>query len=642
MKAVSAERERLLVRLDGVRRREQLAAALGETKARLAEKEAELIRCREALEKRRDDGKEIERAVQTIAGIAAQLPLYDELKEKTEEISKCSALAERYARAEESAIKERESLLIRIEAQKKEAEGAKSAELEAVQAEAEAAALSARVGEIKRLLDEIKTTYAEYVQYKSAAEEYTRLHALSSEAQQKYSQANCAFLNAQAGIIAKELREGEPCPVCGSLHHPSPATAHSAPDAAELEVLKERAESAALKERTASERAGRLNGLCEARSEQIKSLAQSYVKLETPVKLREVETSLIGAYAGGNSQLEGLRRTVAELKRRVAQAEKTAGEIQAGSERAEKLASEISEARIAAGKAKSSAERLSADAEALRAKLRYKDAAEARAKIAQTEALKRSLEEGLERYKAEFSDCDKRVAELKAQADNYAAQLAAAGGEEDGAELSEKLKTADSRAEALTEELRQIHYRLQTNGKCMQDTERALKASGEVEAKYRWVKSLSDTANGTLSGKEKIMLETYVQTAYFDRVIVRANRRLLVMTNGQYELTRRRGADTYRSQSGLDMDVVDHYNGTSRSVKSLSGRETFKVRGDTVDGGRDKAGRDVCGRGLRLFRRRIAFAGNAGAWRTFAGGQACGHNFPRGGIEGKNRKTNNS
>ena len=73
------------------------------------------------------------------------------------------------------------------------------------------------------------------------------------------------------------------------------------------------------------------------------------------------------------------------------------------------------------------------------------------------------------------------------------------------------------------------------------------------------------------------MLETYIQTAYFDRIIARANTRLMAMTDSQYELKRRRGADNLMSKSGLDLDVTDHYNGTDRSVKTLSGGESFKA-----------------------------------------------------------------
>ncbi|MGI5979431.1 MAG: SbcC/MukB-like Walker B domain-containing protein, partial [Oscillospiraceae bacterium] len=65
------------------------------------------------------------------------------------------------------------------------------------------------------------------------------------------------------------------------------------------------------------------------------------------------------------------------------------------------------------------------------------------------------------------------------------------------------------------------------------------------------------------------------QMRYFDRVLARANTRLMVMSGGQFELKRRMAAENNRSQSGLELDVIDHYNGTERSVKSLSGGETF-------------------------------------------------------------------
>ena len=73
------------------------------------------------------------------------------------------------------------------------------------------------------------------------------------------------------------------------------------------------------------------------------------------------------------------------------------------------------------------------------------------------------------------------------------------------------------------------------------------------------------------------MLETYVQTTYFERILARANLRLMVMTGGQYELKRRQTAEDMRSQSGLELDVIDHWNGTERSVKTLSGGESFQA-----------------------------------------------------------------
>ena len=89
------------------------------------------------------------------------------------------------------------------------------------------------------------------------------------------------------------------------------------------------------------------------------------------------------------------------------------------------------------------------------------------------------------------------------------------------------------------------------------------------------MKTLSATVNGALGGKEKVMLETYVQMTYFERIIRRANVRFMIMSGGQYELKRRTEGENNRSQSGLELNVIDHYNGTERSVRTLSGGESF-------------------------------------------------------------------
>ena len=82
-------------------------------------------------------------------------------------------------------------------------------------------------------------------------------------------------------------------------------------------------------------------------------------------------------------------------------------------------------------------------------------------------------------------------------------------------------------------------------------------------------------ANGGLSGQGKVMLETYVQASYFDRIVSRANIRFRLLSNGQYELVRRKDAANNRSQSGLDLNVLDHSSGKEREVKTLSGGESF-------------------------------------------------------------------
>lgn len=123
-----------------------------------------------------------------------------------------------------------------------------------------------------------------------------------------------------------------------------------------------------------------------------------------------------------------------------------------------------------------------------------------------------------------------------------------------------------------------ITGRLKVNQNAAERLQEHSAAAIEAEKVYAEISALSNTASGGagLKGKSRVDLETYVQMALFDRIIKRANRRFYVMSSGQYDLRRSdvRNSDA-RSQTGLDLEVIDHYNGTSRSVKSLSGGESF-------------------------------------------------------------------
>ena len=126
-------------------------------------------------------------------------------------------------------------------------------------------------------------------------------------------------------------------------------------------------------------------------------------------------------------------------------------------------------------------------------------------------------------------------------------------------------------------QITQITTRTQRNQEALTQLSRFRKELPAIEERWIQVKTLADTTGGTLSGKEKIMLETYVQMTYFDRILVRANSRLLVMSRGQYELQRCISSGSNRRQTGLELDVIDHFNGTTRSVKTLSGGESFQA-----------------------------------------------------------------
>ena len=119
------------------------------------------------------------------------------------------------------------------------------------------------------------------------------------------------------------------------------------------------------------------------------------------------------------------------------------------------------------------------------------------------------------------------------------------------------------RAEQLQKQVSTCDARLEQNraARTAIDTRRQQHAA--VRARWQWVHALAATANGAVPGKEKIMLETYIQTAYFDRILGRANTRLLIMSGGQYELRRCARAGDNRSQTGLELEVIE---GNQRAI----------------------------------------------------------------------------
>ena len=171
-------------------------------------------------------------------------------------------------------------------------------------------------------------------------------------------------------------------------------------------------------------------------------------------------------------------------------------------------------------------------------------------------------------------DCEKEISSLEGQmkqAENLLQEdevkdLEAVTTERDG------LNTKKQEISGIRES---VQARIATNGDVLKNLSTVSNELAEIDRKWKLATSLSDTANGTLKGKDHVMFETWIQTTFLDRILHRANVHLVQMSGGKYDLKRRETNDDNRTQSGLDLDVVDHTNGTIRSVKSLSGGESF-------------------------------------------------------------------
>jgi len=212
-------------------------------------------------------------------------------------------------------------------------------------------------------------------------------------------------------------------------------------------------------------------------------------------------------------------------------------------------------------------------AEELRQTLPFPTKEEAEEKLAGLRAKEAALQKEIRDAQARENELEKRRDAAQGKLETYQAMLQ--DGEDIDLEQTEELKAALNQRQAdLGKEDKALQTRITRNEDAQKALVRHMAELEKSSGRLTWLRALSDTANGALVGQIRFSLEAYVQATYLTRVLYRANLRLRVMSDGQYDLLRRTDGDL-RSKAGLDLDVVDHWNGTVRGVETLSGGESF-------------------------------------------------------------------
>ena len=260
---------------------------------------------------------------------------------------------------------------------------------------------------------------------------------------------------------------------------------------------------------------------------------------------------------------EHLRRR-ATLEQQIPEQERSLRELEGG----------IARRREALAKLESQKEAAEEHIRGLRENLRYPDMEAARERCGALQRERTGLEAALEKAKEAYEARRRELAETDSAIRKLEELLRAAEPVDVGAEQARRAELT-LRQRDLDRRKQELHTRLHTNGMILDNIREQEAGLARLDGEWAWMRALSGTVNGGLAGKGKVALETYVQMTCFDRILRRANTRLMVMSGGQYELLRRK-ADN-QGQSGLELDVTDHYNGTRRSVRSLSGGEAFKA-----------------------------------------------------------------
>ena len=389
---------------------------------------------------------------------------------------------------------------------------------------------------------------------------------------EEYEAKNRAFLNEQAGIIAETLNDNEPCPVCGSTHHPHKACKSvEAPSQAELEQLKKAVSVAEQERNEKSAAASQAKGKFEEKQLAVQSLVQ---ELFGECNLEDARERGNTEYAQNRDKIASLTSAISkeeEREKRKAFIEKSLPEKR---DELEKLQTAVTEQEKQISSLNAELVSCKNAIDELLKKLAFESKAAAEKQINETQAALDLSKREFEKATAAFTECERRVNELNASNATLASQLEGAP-EFDLAAMQANRDQAALAHNALAHSQNVVSARLAGNKSALEQIGKTVGALSEQLRRRAWIRNLSDTANGGLSGTSKVMLETYVQASYFDRIVSRANIRFRLLSNGQYELVRRKDAANNRSQSGLDLNVLDHSSGKEREVKTLSGGESF-------------------------------------------------------------------
>ena len=408
--------------------------------------------------------------------------------------------------------------------------------------------------------------------YTAIQDKYLKASKESTRAMAEYEAKNKAFLDEQAGIIAETLEDGKPCPVCGSTKHPCCARkSQDAPTEDQVKQAKSDAENASKDAQTKSEACA----ACKAElSAAEKSIENQIAALELGCNKEEAGSRLEEAFALVNNEINDLTAAIQAENNNITRKAVLEVDIPKKENDLEILKKELEDLDKAIAGLEAEIQAKSGQLESDRKTLRFENKEEAENRISELDTLISARKESLKNAEKAYNDTDKAVRELKSAIKSLEEQLIEKTELDEETETQKKAEYTAKRQD-VENKAKLIHTRLTSNEATLKNIEEKAGDLENLERRYIWIKALSNTANGNIPGKEKIMLETYIQMTFFDRIIARANTRFMVMSGGQYELKRRKEAENNRSQTGLDLDVIDHYNGTERSVKTLSGGESF-------------------------------------------------------------------
>ena len=600
---------------------------LNKNKAALEKAKPEYESAKEDLKNKAKDYKKSEPLAIMISSEKENLSSYDKLNDTQNSILEAEKKLSALKKSKEELVNKAAELEKEYAAKKKNQQKLKDVPARKIKAEEELGKIKNKGKDVQDIVVAIKNEYPkEKEELFSLQKEYQDQAKKYELIQREYESKNRLFLDAQAGILAEGLSEGEPCPVCGSTVHPHLAVLkQEVPLQKDVDDAMNRAEKQrALMQKAvsrASAKKAEVNKLFDTIIDDIKSyinkgfiediedehkdnieaidngdisrsedkadissnisniaailsdeeeLRSSKEKYEIPAGLSD---SLSLEFDSLKKDLKDVTAVIKSLKEASDLLESLTAEIPVFEKSIKEVSQMQNENALSSKELETTITGLKVREKELKKSLTYESKEKALEHIKKLELEKEAIDKAYKDADAKARDCEKKVQDLTGQIAALSKNLAK-GKSENLEELEERRSDLNKEYTDNNKLLSLVKNRIDNNKELKN---KLLSLGTELETlehELTYKKIISQTANGNLSGKAKIMLETYIQRSFFDRIINRANVRFMTMSGGHYELVRR-DEDNIKSQSGLELDVIDHYNGGTRSVRTLSGGESF-------------------------------------------------------------------
>lgn len=374
---------------------------------------------------------------------------------------------------------------------------------------------------------------------------------LCREKHRVYEEADYAYKRGTAGIVARMLEEGKPCPVCGSTNHPAPAKAgDDVLSESQLKELQRHAKDADDKlkeihaivvEKTAVYEAEekKYKELCDAFDIEEEKMQKALIYLEGFEGLSVNESyNRLEVITGRYKELEGF---IAEKESYL---HKLNGELKQDKDEA-LLQKEMVEKKI--------------KEYGFDGILRFEENCKSREE-------QQKMSDTLQNYNEEKRALKELSEQFGPNIDKSIADMTT---------LNKKADFLEKERQRTLEEQRKWNIYVDSIKRTRESVKEILSELKKVSDEYGYVKDLDNVANGMNS--KRLVFEQYVLAVYFEEILRASNIRFMKMTGGRYEMSRMETIGDGRSRDNLEIQVFDYFTGKFRSVKTLSGGESFKA-----------------------------------------------------------------